>query len=125
AGDGVCTFAGAPIELHLLPAKLDRATGGEADEQASRAEQAEECDESWDADLDRAEREAVLVARRIREMVGLEGKPPMCVADRAAGTNATRPMRFRDVVILLRSMKYKADQYAEVLRQSGIPVHAE
>src|SRR6185295_16550607 len=28
-------------------------------------------------------------------------------------------------VILLRSMKFKADQYAEVLRRSGIPVHSE
>jgi ATP-dependent helicase/nuclease subunit A len=114
-GDEACTFDGAPIELHLLPAKLDQADAS-ADHEASP-----ECDEPSDADLDRAEREAVLVAKRIRQMVGLEGKPAMCVAD----GDATRPIRFRDVVILLRSMKYKADQYAEILRQNGVPVHAE
>jgi ATP-dependent helicase/nuclease subunit A len=113
--DGECTFDGAPIELHLLPAKLDQSDA------PSEREAEPDCDEPSDADLDRAEREAVLLTKRIREMMGLEGKPPMCVAD----GGATRPMRFRDVVILLRSMKYKADQYAEVLRQSGIPVHAE
>jgi ATP-dependent helicase/nuclease subunit A len=118
-GDGACTFDGAPIELHLLPAKLDP-----SDASADHEAQAD-CEEPSDADLDRAEREAVLVAKRIREMVGLEGKPPMCVVDHASGDNATRPMRFGDVVILLRSMKYKADQYAEVLRESGVPVHAE
>jgi ATP-dependent helicase/nuclease subunit A len=110
-GDGVCTFAGAPIELHLLPAKLASAEStGETD-----------CD---DADLDRAEREAVLVAQRIREMMGLDGgKPAMCITDR--GSKEARPLRFRDIVILLRSMKFKAQRYADVLLLAGVPVHAE
>jgi ATP-dependent helicase/nuclease subunit A len=112
-GDDACTFAGAPIEMHLLPTKLDVPSADE------------ECEDEA-SDLDRAEREAVVVARRIREMLGLDGtgKPPICVTEKENGY-ATRPMRFGDVVILLRSMKFKADQYAEVLRQHGIPVHSE
>jgi ATP-dependent helicase/nuclease subunit A len=111
-GDGVCTFTGAPIELHLLPAKLD----------TDETPESTDCD---DVELDRAEREAVLVAKRIAEMMGLDGsgRPPMCVTDR--GSAQPRPMRFRDVVILLRAMKFKAEQFADVLRQNGIPVHAE
>lgn len=114
--DGSC-FAGAPLELHLLPAKP----------QAVAEEGEEQCDDDSAAnDLDRAEREAVLVARRIREIVGLEGGRPMCVTEKdAAGNFSPRPARFADIVILLRSMRYKADQYAEVLRQAGVPVHSE
>jgi ATP-dependent helicase/nuclease subunit A len=115
-GDGICTFAGSPIEMHLLPAKF-RSTSDESDTRA-------DCED--DEDLDRTEREAVLVAKRIREMMGLDGTPPMCVTEKdTAGVAATIPMRFRHAVILLRSMRYKADQYAEVLRLHGIPVHSE
>ena len=112
APEGLPCFRGAPIELHLLPKKL------QTDE--ASAEDAQPCDDTA-ADLDRAEREALLVARRIRAMMGLDGGNPMCVAD-AAGY---RPMRFGDVVILLRSLKHKADEYAEVLEAAGIPVHSE
>ena len=114
---GTCTFTGAPIELHLLPKKLDADDGDEG---------GGECNGEDAADLDRAEREALLVARRIREMMGLEGGPPMCVAERRPdGSEGHRPMRFGDVVVLLRSMKHKADEYAEVLEAAGVPVHSE
>jgi ATP-dependent helicase/nuclease subunit A len=120
AGDGTCTFIGSPIEMHLLPAKLEPGGSSEVSEETS------DCEDGGEADLDRAEREAVLVARRIRAMMGLEGGAPMCVTERgASGTHEARPLRFRDIVILLRSMKFKADQYAEVLRQNGVPVHSE
>src|SRR4051794_6720338 len=114
AGGGC--FAGAPVELHLLPQKLEL-TGDDADE-----EPADPCDD--DADLDRAEREAVLVAHRIRELLGLDGGKSVCVAD-ATEPAGYRPIRFGDIVILLRSMKHKADQYAQVLEAAGIPVHSE
>jgi ATP-dependent helicase/nuclease subunit A len=75
----------------------------------------------------------VLIARRIREMIGTSQdgnggtRRPIQVVerDRASGELTPRDIRFGDVVILLRSMKFKADQYADVLRQSGIPVHSE
>ena len=116
ASPGVCTFTGAPIELHLLPKKLDF-TGSD--------ESAEPCDDD-DADLDRAEREALLVARRIRQLLGHDGGPPTCVMEHAPdGTTRPRPIKYGDIVILLRSMKHKADEYAEVLGAAGIPVHSE
>ena len=117
APEGTCSFHGAPIELHLLPKKLDV----DSDDDAPPAA---DCDD--DNDLDRAEREAVLVARRIREMMGLEGGPPMCVAEASSdGASEYRRLRFGDIVILLRAMKHKADEYAEVLQAAGIPVHSE
>ena len=125
---GTCCFRGAPIELHLLPKKLDGAGDDAPDHSAPETEP--NCDragdDDGDDDLDRAEREALLVARRIREMVGLEGCPPMCVSETGAdGAARYRPMRYGDVVVLLRSMKHKADEYAEVLEAAGVPVHSE
>lgn len=109
---GAPAFVGAPIEMHLLPADL---TTEEHDEPAGD-----------DADLDRSEREAVLVAQRIRRLTGADGGAPAMVTEAdGAGGFRQRPVRFRDVVILLRSMRYKSEQYADVLRRAGIPVHAQ
>jgi ATP-dependent helicase/nuclease subunit A len=99
-------FAGSPIELHLIP--KDAPSPGESDG-----------DES---DLDRSEREAALLGHRILELTGRTGKPPMQVVDRG-GT--ARAIRFSDIVILLRSLKFKADLFANVLTGMGVPVHAE
>ena len=38
---------------------------------------------------------------------------------------AMRDIQHRDIVILLRSMKVKADQFAEQLRLAGVPVHSD
>ena len=71
-------------------------------------------------DLDRTEREAVLVARRIRQIVGLDGSPRCRSWKRArrgmqpaAGPAARRGHP-------ARSMRYKADQFADVLRRCGV-----
>ena len=114
AANGKACFTGAPVELHLLPQEPD--TGGEKiDDPAVDPEE-----------FDRNEREAVLIARRIREMMGHAGKPRMNVLGKDdAGNEILRPLRWGDTVILLRSMKFKSDRYAQILRNSGIPVHSD
>ena len=108
AGGGTA-FTGSPIELHLLPKVVNTA--------------APEADEAGDAvDLDRTQREAVLVGHRILEMLGRLDRPRMTVADR---DGTTRPASFKDCVVLLRSMKFKAETFAKQLRGMNIPVHAE
>ena len=109
-------FAGAPVELHLLPNKLDSvgaATEGEGEGAA-------------ESDFERAEIEAMFLARRIHELMGHSGSPAMQVMEKdSAGVLQPRAIRYRDVVILLRSLRHKAEQYADILRQSGIPVHSD
>lgn len=79
-----------PIEMHVLP--------------PVRNEQAEEESEDGDAqDADRTEYEAMLCARRIREIAP--------------------PVKYGDIAILLRSMQYKAGKFADALRKQGIPVY--
>jgi len=109
-------FAGAPIEMHLLPDDLS----------ATEDEENGDVQTPPDSELDRTEREAVLVAQRIRALMGLDGGTPMQVTEKdAAGNWVHRPIRFRDIVVLLRAMRYKAEQFAAILRRHGIPVHSQ
>jgi ATP-dependent helicase/nuclease subunit A len=101
------SFTGAPIELHLLPREV---AGGEG----------------APANLDRTEREASFIAARIHELLGHDGSPTTSVIDKdAEGQPIARPIEYRDIVILLRSMVYKAEQVAEVLRLHGVPVYRD
>lgn len=104
---GLQGFSGAPIELHILPRI---ASAAETDEdQAS-------------ADLDRTDREALFVAKRIVDLVA----SGVSVADKDAEGNATlRPVEYRDIAILLRAAVHKAEQFAETLSRHGIPVYRE
>lgn len=86
-----------PIELHLLedkPAAVD-----EEDED-------NEPSDGGGADWLRIEREAYVVAQRIKALV----------AEGAA---------YRDIVILLRSMKARVGTFARTLSRAGIPVHTD
>jgi ATP-dependent helicase/nuclease subunit A len=98
-------FHGAPIELHLVPAKSQAAEGEETDT----------------AEPERAEREAMFIAARIKKLMGDDGATRARVADK----DRLRDVRFGDIAILLRTRKFKIEQYADVLRKSGIPVLAE
>jgi ATP-dependent helicase/nuclease subunit A len=124
---GAACFSGAPIELHLLPELREGSGAGVQDSGSQEAE--DEGGEFEAGDTDRTEREALLIARRIQQMMGRSNKDeggsslgPMQVQDKE-GT--TRPIECRDIVILLRSLKHKAGTYADVLRQSGIPAHTD
>ena len=87
---------GAPIELHVLP----------------KIRGFEEADED---DPDRTEFEATLCARRIKELIDC--------GTQVWENDALRPAHYGDFVLLLRSMKRKADVFAAVLRRHDIPVH--
>jgi ATP-dependent helicase/nuclease subunit A len=70
------------------------------------------------------QRQAALIARRIRDMVGVEtGRAEFQVQDRQTGD--LRDVQYRDIVILMRSLAKKANDYVEILRLAGIPVSCE
>ncbi|HEX8911473.1 MAG TPA: helicase-exonuclease AddAB subunit AddA [Humisphaera sp.] len=109
---GRAVFPGAPIELHLLAGKASEADG-----------EAAEADDDGDAGWDRTEREAAFVAKRIRQIVGADGGTPVHVFDRGEGP--PRPASYRDIVILLRSKRYKANQFVRILELFDVPTHAD
>lgn len=67
--------------------------------------------------LSAGEKEAAVVACRIKELM-----TEQTVTDRQTGE--LRPVQYRDIVILTRSMKGFADIFAEVLGKYGIPLYA-
>src|SRR4029079_9695476 len=92
AGDSTC-LAGSPIELHLLPAKLD----AEDDD----APPGNGGNGNSEPEPDRAQREATLIARLIRQMVdGDDRCPPRRVMEKSDGVLQPRPIGYGDIVIL-------------------------
>ncbi len=116
--DGGRGLDGLPVELHLLNKKspTEKAAASEDDGGDEASESA--------LDMEQAEREAYLIAQRIGDLMGREpGCPPRRVYDKKAG--AYRPITYRDIVILLRAVRYKAELMVEMLQQMNIPVHAD
>lgn len=66
---------------------------------------------------DKHEFEAYLIAKRIQDMMK---KDAMRIFDPDEG--CIRPVRYRDIVILLRSTSSKGEKYVEVLKKFHIPV---
>ena len=64
--------------------------------------------------------EAAYVARKIKEITNPE--TGLKITEKGKDM---RPVRYGDIVILLRSMKDNSDIYREQLENNGIPVFAE
>ncbi|MCP4710227.1 MAG: helicase-exonuclease AddAB subunit AddA [Planctomycetes bacterium] len=111
----------SPVELHFIerhfPASSDPADSEENQDSVESFNQQQ---------LDATRREALIIAHRIRKMVGTgnpSGPPEFNIID--PNTKTPRPVTYRDVVILLRSMKMHAELYTEIFSQLNIPCHAE
>ena len=65
-----------------------------------------------------------MIARRIRQMVGTDtGRPEFQIYDKQQDT--FRDVQYRDIVVLMRSLAKKANDYVEVLRLAGVPVSCQ
>ncbi|SEH96493.1 DNA helicase/exodeoxyribonuclease V, subunit A [Halobacillus karajensis] len=73
-------------------------------------------------DLEKAQLEARAYGKMIRKWLGYEGSAPLQVVDKE--TETKRPLQYRDIVILMRSMTW-APTIVEELKQQGIPIYAE
>ncbi|WP_410767977.1 helicase-exonuclease AddAB subunit AddA [Fontibacillus sp. BL9] len=80
-------------------------------------------DEETAAELEAVRLEARGIAARIRELTGDSGKPPLLIFDKHL--KETRPVEYRDMVILLRSTLSWAPVMIEELRMEGIPAFGE
>lgn len=82
-----------------------------------------EGDEESFLDLEKAQIEARMYAEKIKEWIGTKGDAkPFEVIDKETGFK--RPVQYRDIVILLRSLTW-APTIMEELKKQGIPVYAE
>ena len=115
-------FTKPAVELHLLEPVTERTrvTDGDGNDEDNAD------DDTPSEELEGIEREAYLIGRRIQEWMGDHSeRKHWHVVDRPAtpdSPSVTRPMAYRDIVILLRALPHKAEPMADVLRRMGIPV---
>lgn len=107
ADNGNEIFTGAPVELHIL----DKEKQGSSDDDAEP--------------LERIQQEAMLIVQQIRKLIPSPQAPGKYVYDKGSGSGGYRPIKYSDMVILLRATAHKADEIAEVLRSQNIPVHCD
>ena len=107
----------AVVEFHVLDE-----TNRDPDEQD---EQTDESAGENDSNLVTSRRrQAALIAQRIRQMVGADtGKAEFRIHDRQ--NECMRDVEYRDIVILMRSLAKKANDYVEILRLAGVPVSCQ
>ena len=113
------------LELYVLESKQEQGFSEKTESDLAQAgSESSHGSDVWDDELERLEREAWLMACRIQQMVGQDPNlRPHLVWDKSA--KAYRPAEYRDIVILLRSVKNRANQVMEILRQAGIPAYAD
>jgi ATP-dependent helicase/nuclease subunit A len=122
------------VEMVVIDRSADPATGSEVSENydSDNVDTAEAEDDGSDgfdlaseaAELETAQLEARTIAQHIRKLMGLEGQePPFEMYDKRSG--GTRPVIFRDIVILLRATQQWAPVIIEELKLQGIPAYAE
>ena len=77
-------------------------------------------------ELESLEVEARLVVRRISEMVrGASGKPGPEFQVWDKESKAYRPVSYRDIVVLMRATRGRANIFLEAFRQADVPAYAE
>jgi ATP-dependent helicase/nuclease subunit A len=102
-----------PVELILINQQADTLESSEETEMASEAEQI-----GFDAvELEQSQLEARVIAAKVKELI-TKSAPVY-----NAKTKMDRPIMYRDIVILLRSMTW-APQIMEEFKQQGIPIYA-
>ncbi len=106
--------SGQVVELHILD---EQQKGSESENQDGT-----EIDELKTLGVvSPRQRQAMMIARRIKEMVGGDtGKAEFEIFDKQL--QKKRPVDYRDIVILMRSPANKAEDYVEVLQLAGVPV---
>ena len=104
-----------PVELHVMHQTDDQALSPEERAERERQREAEESDEIREARG--LECEALLAAQRMK---ALHGTP---LYDGKLGE--TRPMRWRDMAVLMRKVSKNAARVSEILAAQGIPVFCD
>ncbi len=82
------------------------------------SEESETEDESEDsAELETVEAEAIITAKKITALIENQYE--------VSGKNGVRPIRYRDICVLMRSTKHSADIFAKILTDYGIPCYSD
>ncbi len=114
------------VEMHLMESAATNHDNDAVPVNETPLESGEqEGSEKAEDELDSVQKEARLIASRIKELVmgTADGVPGMFVYDKELNTR--RPLAYKDVVVLLRATAGYANSYMEEFRQEGIPAYAD
>lgn len=113
--------AGGAIELNII----DMGSAAEAFAVEEETEDEEEAAISIEEqeDMDAVRCEAVAAADKIKSMLDFNRQKPFMVFDEAE--QGYRPLKFSDIVILMRSTKNWVDVFVEEFTKRDIPVYAD
>jgi ATP-dependent helicase/nuclease subunit A len=104
------------VEFHILDEKSK-------DEDLQDVESIDNAEENKDIFSPR-QHQAALIAQRIKKIVGAElGKPEFQIYDKQR--REKREVEYRDIVVLMRSLAKKANDYVEIFRLAGVPVNCQ
>lgn len=103
--------AAPPVEIHLID-EASAETGAPEGADASEELPEDQSEEGEEGSLQAIEREAVWIAQRAKELLGMPG------------THGA-PLRYRDMVILLRATRNRASRMMEILRSQGVSAWTE
>ncbi len=107
---------GPAAELHILDDKPQ--------EDIEEQEQNENEEQENSGITTARQRQAAMIAQRIKKMVDTDsGKAEFEIYDDDSGIQ--RPVEYRDIVILMRSVAKRVNDYVEILQLAGIPVNCE
>jgi len=117
--EGEGTLLNEPVELCIInrDEESEQSTSVDGDEVESADQPA--ADLVAEAELSGFELEARFIGKRMNELMSSNYQ----VYDKSLKTY--RPLAWRDIVVLLRSVKGKANILLDVLRQGAIPAYAE
>ena len=112
--------AGGPIELNIIDmgSTIEAPVYEEENEDEEAATQLEEQE-----DMDTVRCEAVAAADKIKSLLYYKRENPFAVYDEAE--QGYRPLKYSDIVILMRSTKNWVDVFVEELTKRDIPVYAD
>jgi len=117
-------LAAGPIELHIVDMDDDSPDWSSLTETDLPLEEGEETTGEEEEPPDVIQAEARVVAQRIRELTLPDEQGRVCqVYDK--GISGYRDIKYRDIVILLRTTKKWSDIFVEELGAAGIPVYAD
>lgn len=109
------------LEIHLLDLSEDEVE----DREISQSDNDEILEENAEEeDLEKVQAEARIVAKRIMELVGQSGSDgALQIYDK--DIKGYRRVAYKDIVVLLRTVKNWAETFEEELESMGIPVFAD
>ncbi len=104
------------VELFILEEEAAETDDGEPEEA--------ENDGAPALTISALQRQAAFIAGRIREIVGADtGRAEFQIYDKSA--QCVRDVTYRDIVVLMRSVAHRAQEYTEILQLAGVPVSSQ